>query len=62
MHLPQFVRWATGMRWQWKVFIPVEKHGPAGSLQALFTIHPTFAIRIVARRQQLTVPTLHTMD
>jgi two-component system, NtrC family, sensor kinase len=23
MKLPQFVRWATGMRWQWKVFIPI---------------------------------------
>lgn len=23
MKLPQFLRWATGMRWQWKVFIPV---------------------------------------
>ncbi len=23
MNLPQFVRWATGIRWQWKVFIPI---------------------------------------
>lgn len=23
MKLPQFVRWATGIRWQWKVFIPI---------------------------------------
>ena len=23
MYLPQFVRWATGIRWQWKVFIPI---------------------------------------
>lgn len=23
MHLPQFVRSATGIRWQWKVFIPI---------------------------------------
>jgi signal transduction histidine kinase len=23
MRLPQFVRWATGIRWQWKVFIPI---------------------------------------
>lgn len=23
MNLPQFVRWATGMRWQWKVFVPI---------------------------------------
>jgi two-component system, NtrC family, sensor kinase len=23
MNLPYFVRWATGMRWQWKVFIPI---------------------------------------
>jgi hypothetical protein len=23
MDLPPFVRWATGMRWQWKVFIPI---------------------------------------
>jgi len=23
MNLPYFVRWATGIRWQWKVFIPV---------------------------------------
>lgn len=23
MHLPPIVRWATGIRWQWKVFIPV---------------------------------------
>jgi len=23
MKLPQTVRWATGMRWQWKVFIPI---------------------------------------
>jgi len=23
MNLPQVVRWATGLRWQWKVFIPI---------------------------------------
>jgi nitrogen fixation/metabolism regulation signal transduction histidine kinase len=23
MKLPQFVRWAAGIRWQWKVFIPI---------------------------------------
>ena len=23
MKLPEFVRWATGIRWQWKVFIPI---------------------------------------
>jgi len=23
MKLPHFVRWATGIRWQWKVFIPI---------------------------------------
>ena len=23
MHLPPIVRWATGIRWQWKVFIPI---------------------------------------
>src|ERR1700741_1145439 len=23
MKLPQFVRWGTGIRWQWKVFIPI---------------------------------------
>jgi two-component system, NtrC family, sensor kinase len=23
MNLPHFVRWATGIRWQWKVFIPI---------------------------------------
>lgn len=23
MNLPQIVRWATGMRWQWKVFVPI---------------------------------------
>lgn len=23
MNLPQMVRWATGIRWQWKVFIPI---------------------------------------
>jgi len=23
MKLPQFVRWATGIQWQWKVFIPI---------------------------------------
>jgi len=23
MNLPDFVRWATGIRWQWKVFIPI---------------------------------------
>jgi signal transduction histidine kinase len=23
MHLPPVVRWATGIRWQWKVFIPI---------------------------------------
>jgi two-component system, NtrC family, sensor kinase len=23
MNLPYFVRWATGIRWQWKVFIPI---------------------------------------
>src|SRR5215472_5837029 len=23
MNLPPIVRWATGIRWQWKVFIPV---------------------------------------
>jgi two-component system, NtrC family, sensor kinase len=23
MNLPQIVRWATGIRWQWKVFIPI---------------------------------------
>src|SRR5208282_1116782 len=23
MNLPPFVRWATGIRWQWKVFIPI---------------------------------------
>jgi two-component system NtrC family sensor kinase len=23
MNLPQFVRWAAGIRWQWKVFIPI---------------------------------------
>jgi len=23
MNLPQFVRWATGIRWQWKVLIPI---------------------------------------
>lgn len=23
MYLPPFVRWATGIRWQWKVFIPI---------------------------------------
>jgi signal transduction histidine kinase len=23
MNHPQFVRWATGIRWQWKVFIPI---------------------------------------
>lgn len=23
MNLPQMVRWATGMRWQWKVFVPL---------------------------------------
>jgi len=23
MKLPQFVRWATGIRWQWKVFVPI---------------------------------------
>jgi two-component system, NtrC family, sensor kinase len=23
MNLPLFVRWATGIRWQWKVFIPI---------------------------------------
>lgn len=23
MKLPEFVRWATGLRWQWKVFIPI---------------------------------------
>src|SRR5271165_3467589 len=23
MKLPQTVRWATGIRWQWKVFIPI---------------------------------------
>ena len=23
MNLPEFVRWATGIRWQWKVFVPI---------------------------------------
>ena len=23
MNLPQIVRWATGLRWQWKVLIPI---------------------------------------
>ena len=23
MNLPYMVRWATGIRWQWKVFIPI---------------------------------------
>jgi signal transduction histidine kinase len=37
MNLPQFVRWATGIRWQWKVFIPII----AVLLVSILAIHAT---------------------
>src|ERR1700758_262727 len=37
MNLPQFVRWATGIRWQWKVFIPII----AVLLVSILAIHTT---------------------
>jgi len=42
MKLPQFVRWATGIRWQWKVFIPIIAVlvlGIATILLVLYTLH-----------------------
>ncbi|MGB7845100.1 MAG: ATP-binding protein [Candidatus Acidiferrum sp.] len=46
MNLPQFVRWATGIRWQWKVFIPIITVLVA-SVIAIFAVLHSLEIREV---------------
>jgi signal transduction histidine kinase len=46
MNLPHFVRWATGIRWQWKVFIPIIA-ALASSIVAIYAVLRSLEIREV---------------
>ena len=45
MNVPHIVRWATGIRWQWKVFIPIIARARRLGVIAIAAILRTLEIR-----------------